>query len=228
MVVEGIRLLSMTGSEGRTKRRAAPGDRTARRAELLAIAEQLFATRGYTQTTVRDIADEVGILSGSLYYYFDSKEAMLEEILRDFMGGLRAMFAEVVEGEQPPRAKLDEMVRRTFATIHRQRFAVALYQKESGSLVGLQRFKFVEQTSNDNEKMWVDVIVAGQKTGDFRANLDPQLAYRFIRDAIWTSVQWYKPRGRLQHSAVAEQYLTMLHAGLLVNDGPPSSSRPTE
>jgi len=222
----------MTGSEGRTRRRAAPGDGPARRAELLAIAEQLFATRGYAQTTVRDIADEVGMLSGSLYYYFDSKEAMLEEILREFMGGLRATFAEVVEVEQPPRVKLDEMVRRTFATIHRRRYAVALYQKEAGSLVGLPRFKFVDQISDDNEEMWVGVIVAGQKTGDFRANLDPQLAYRFIRDAIWTSVQWYKPRGRLQHSAVADQYLTMLHAGLLVNDGantgPPSSSLPTD
>jgi AcrR family transcriptional regulator len=222
----------MTRSDGRTKRRAAPGDGPARRTELLAIAEQLFATRGYAQTTVRDIADEVGILSGSLYYYFESKEAMLEEILRDFMGGLRATFAEVVEGEQPPRAKLDEMVRRTFATIHRRRSAVALYQKEAGSLAGLQKFKFVEQIGNDNEEMWVGVIVAGQKTGDFRAELDPQLAYRFIRDAIWTSVQWYKPRGRLQHGAVADQYLTMLHAGLLVNDGtnsgPPSSSPPTE
>jgi hypothetical protein len=46
------------------------------------------------------------------------------------------------------------------------------------------------------------------------------------------SVQWYKPRGRFKHSAVAEQYLTMLHAGFLVDDGanggPPSSSLPTK
>ena len=46
---------------------------TTRREELLAIAASLFAERGFKNTTVRDIADAAGILSGSLYHHFDSK-----------------------------------------------------------------------------------------------------------------------------------------------------------
>ena len=55
-----------------------------RREELLAIAAGLFAERGFKNTTVRDIADAAGILSGSLYHHFDSKEAMVDELLDSF------------------------------------------------------------------------------------------------------------------------------------------------
>ncbi|KPM52103.1 TetR family transcriptional regulator [Frankia sp. R43] len=211
--------MSATRPEPRTRRRTvSEGTGTARRAEILAIAAQLFATRGFPQTTVRDIGDEAGILSGSLYHHFDSKEAMLAEILRDFMENLRGRFAEVVAQDRPPRARLDELVRGSFATIHQQPHAVALYQKESGALAGVPEFRFVGQISLEIEKMWVGVIVAGQQVGDFRTGLDPELTYRFIRDAVWTSVRWYRPRGRLRHDVVADQYLLLLHSGLLADD----------
>ena len=61
---------------------------TDRRAELLAIAARLFAERGLRATTVRDIADSAGILSGSLYHHFDSKETMVDAILRGFLDTL--------------------------------------------------------------------------------------------------------------------------------------------
>ena len=54
--------------------------KSGRRDELLEIAAGLFADRGVRATTVRDIADAAGILSGSLYHHFDSKESMVDEI----------------------------------------------------------------------------------------------------------------------------------------------------
>ena len=59
-----------------------------RRDELLSLAAAMFAERGLRATTVRDIADAAGILSGSLYHHFDSKEAIVDELLRDFLEGL--------------------------------------------------------------------------------------------------------------------------------------------
>jgi len=60
----------------------------ARRRELLDTAAEVFAEQGYNATTVRKIADHAGMLAGSLYYHFDSKESMLEEILRTFLDEL--------------------------------------------------------------------------------------------------------------------------------------------
>ena len=53
--------------------------------DLLRVAEELFAERGYAATTVRDIAEAAGILSGSLYHHIDSKESIIDAILsRDY------------------------------------------------------------------------------------------------------------------------------------------------
>ena len=196
-------------------RRRSNGAGSSRRAQLLAIAAEMFATRGYSQTTVRDIADEAGILSGSLYHHFDSKEAMLTEILRDFMGNLLSEIRDIAERGQTPREALDGLIYNSFETIHRVPFAVALYQNESALLATTPEFAFVHKASLDVEKVWLGVLKQGQAEEDFRADLDPGITYRFIRDAIWSTGRWYNPRGRLQHRTVADQYLEMLHGGLL-------------
>src|SRR3981189_3548942 len=73
-----------------------------RRAELLALAASLFAERGYVSTTVRDIADAAGILSGSLYHHFDSKESMADEILTGFLDELFGTYEEIVAAGRGP------------------------------------------------------------------------------------------------------------------------------
>src|SRR5438094_591254 len=64
------------GSTGKT----APAER---RTAILQAATRRFAQFGFEATTVRQIADDVNILSGSLYHYFETKEEMLHEIVRD-------------------------------------------------------------------------------------------------------------------------------------------------
>ncbi|MFI5952480.1 TetR/AcrR family transcriptional regulator [Cryptosporangium sp. NPDC051539] len=207
--------MATTESVPRSKRRASSSKAQGRRTELLRIAAELFATKGYTTTTVRDIGDAAGILSGSLYHHFDSKEAMLDEILRDFMGGLHEAFAEIVAGSASPRERLDGLIRFSFATISERPHAVALYQNESALLAHLPDFSFVQRTSQDITALWLGVLGAGVEAGDFRADLVPGVAYRFIRDSVWGSVGWFKPDGKLTQSKLADQYLAMLYGGLL-------------
>ncbi|TQS44701.1 TetR/AcrR family transcriptional regulator [Cryptosporangium phraense] len=207
--------MATTESVPRSKRRASSTKAQGRRTELLRIAAELFATRGYTTTTVRDIGDAAGILSGSLYHHFDSKEAMLDEILRDFLGSLHEAFAEIVAAGDPPRQALDGLIRHSFATIAQRPHAVALYQNESALLTYLPDFSFVARTSGDITALWLGVLTAGVESGDFRSDLEPGVAYRFIRDSVWGSVGWFKPQGKLTHEKLAGQYLAMLYGGLL-------------
>lgn len=73
-----------------------------RRRELLDTAAEVFAEQGYNATTVRKIADQAGMLAGSLYYHFDSKESMLEEILRTFLDELWDGYDTVLDAELGP------------------------------------------------------------------------------------------------------------------------------
>src|ERR671918_1916981 len=83
---------------------------SARREEILAIAAELFAEKGFATTTVREIADTAGILSGSLYHHFDSKESMVDEILRGFLDDLFGRYREIVASGLSSRDTLEALV----------------------------------------------------------------------------------------------------------------------
>lgn len=190
-----------------------------RRAELLALSARLFAERGYVSTTVRDIADAAGILSGSLYHHFDSKEAMVDEILRDFLGGLFHTYTDIVSSDLGPRKTIEAMVQASFQAIHEQPHAVAIYQNESQHLAQLERFSYLKERNEDFRNLWRQVLSQGAGQDVFRADFDIDVVYRFIRDTVWVAVAWYNPTGRLSADDVAQQYLGIVLDGIANKSG---------
>ena len=100
---------------------AEPVSGNTRRDELLQIAAGLFADKGFKNTTVRDIADASGILSGSLYHHFDSKESMVDEILSTFQAELFGQYDEILGSDDDARTKLEQAVRVSFEAIDQHR-----------------------------------------------------------------------------------------------------------
>ena len=185
-----------------------------RRAELLALSANLFAERGYVSTTVRDIADAAGILSGSLYHHFDSKESMADEIITGFLDELFGTYEEIVAAGHGPRETLEAVVAASFDSIHRRPAEVAIYQNEAKHLMQLPRFDYLNQRNAEFRQLWNTILTDGVRDGVFRADLDVELVYRFIRDTVWVAVRWYNPEGTLSASDVAKQYLGILLDGI--------------
>ena len=185
-----------------------------RRGELLAIAAKLFAERGFKNTTVRDIADAAGILSGSLYHHFDSKESMVDEILSTFQEGLFAAYDAVLASDADARAKIERAVRLSFEAIDQHPFEVAIFQNEADFLGSFPRFGYLAERNAQSRQVWISLLEEGIRTGALRTDLDIDLTYRFIRDTVWVAVKWYRPGGPLTHEAVADQYLTILLDGI--------------
>lgn len=188
-----------------------------RRDQILSIAARLIAKRGYSATTVRDIADEAGILSGSLYHHFSSKEAILQEILRDFMAGLLGRFEEIMAEGGSPRDILDKLIAHAFLTIERQPDAVGLYQNELSFLARQPGFEFLREHSERIEALWIEQMEEGQRVGDFRPSIDVHVTYRFVRDAVWSTVGWYRPGRGHTAASLTENFLDLLHRGLLAD-----------
>ena len=185
-----------------------------RRDELLQIAAELFATKGFKNTTVRDIADAAGILSGSLYHHFDSKESMVDEILSSFQEELFGKYAEILAGSADPRAKLEEAVRVSFEAIDHHRDEVAIFQNDADYLGTFDRFGYLADRNQESRDVWLNLLGEGVRSGALRSDLDVELVYRFIRDTVWVAVRWYQPGGKLSHHDVADQYLTILLDGI--------------
>jgi TetR/AcrR family transcriptional regulator, cholesterol catabolism regulator len=185
-----------------------------RRDELLLLAATMFAERGLRATTVRDIADSAGILSGSLYHHFKSKEQMVEEVLRDFLDWLFGRYQEIVDTQPNPLERLKGLFMSSFEAIEHRHAQVVIYQDEAKRLSSLPQFAFVETRNKDQRKMWLDLLNQGIEEGYFRPDIDVDLVYRFIRDTTWVSVRWYQPGGPLTAEEVGRQYLSIVLGGI--------------
>jgi AcrR family transcriptional regulator len=194
-----------------------------RRDELLKLAATMFAERGLRATTVRDIADSAGILSGSLYHHFKSKEQMVEEVLRDFLDWLFGRYQEIVDTEPNPLERLKGLFMASFEAIEDRHAQVVIYQDEAKRLSSLPQFGFVETRNKEQRKMWLDLLNQGIEGGYFRPDIDVDLVYRFIRDTTWVSVRWYQPGGPLTAEQVGRQYLSIVLGG--ITTGTPKESK---
>ena len=185
-----------------------------RRDELLDLAATMFAERGLRATTVRDIADSAGILSGSLYHHFKSKEQMVEEVLRDFLDWLFGRYQEIVDTEPNPLERLKGLFMTSFEAIEHRHAQVVIYQDEAKRLSALPQFDFVEARNKEQRKLWIDLLDEGVEQGCFRPDIDVDVVYRFIRDTTWVSVRWYQPGGPLTAEEVGRQYLSIVLGGI--------------
>jgi len=193
---------------------SAAGQPASRRDELLELAAAMFAERGLRATTVRDIADSAGILSGSLYHHFSSKEEMVDELLRGFLDWLFDRYQEIVATEPNPLERLKGLFMTSFEAIADRHSQVVIYQDEAKRLSGQSRFSYVDDRNKEQRKMWVDVLNQGIEEGYFRPDIDVDLVYRFIRDTTWVSVRWYQPGGPLTAEQVGRQYLSIVLGGI--------------
>ncbi|MCC5579064.1 TetR family transcriptional regulator [Microtetraspora sp. AC03309] len=189
--------------------------RAERRAELLAAAAEVFASRGYAVTTVREVADAAGILGGSLYYHFDSKESMADEILSAFLTDMWAAYEEVLDAGLGARETFRALIGASFQTIDHHRPAVVIYQNESKHLTTNPRFSYLLDSQQRFREVWLSVLDRGVLDGELRADLDTGLIYRFIRDTVWVAASWYRNDGPLSADEIARQYLAMVLEGIL-------------
>jgi AcrR family transcriptional regulator len=185
-----------------------------RRDELLELAAAMFAERGLRATTVRDIADSAGILSGSLYHHFSSKEEMVDEVLRTFLTWLFDRYQHIVDTEPNPLARLKGLFMASFDAIEHRHAEVVIYQDEAKRLSSQPRFSYVEELNQRHRAMWLDVLNEGIEQGYFQSGIDVDLVYRFIRDTTWVSVRWFQPGGPLTAEQVGTQYLAIVLGGI--------------
>lgn len=191
-----------------------PKVETSRRDELLTIAAGLFAERGFKNTTVRDIADAAGILSGSLYHHFDSKESMVDELLDTFQTELWKKYDAIEASDLTPKGKLTAIVRASFEAIDTHHSEVAIFQNDAAYLTTFERFDYLNERNLKFRTLWLGLLDQGVASGELRADLDVELVYRFLRDTVWVAVRWYRPGGSLTPADVADQYLTILLEGI--------------
>ncbi|MFD4181126.1 TetR/AcrR family transcriptional regulator [Rhodococcus sp. NPDC058514] len=161
---------------------------TARRDEILVHAAQLFCERGVAGTTVRDIADAVGILSGSLYHYFGSKDAIALEIVVTFLDDLNERYETTADPALSARERLSQMISQSFAAASDHPFATEIYQNE-GWLSAQPPESRIAVAVGRAHDFWRSAIGLGVAEGELRDDIDPEHFHRMIRESVWSTVR---------------------------------------
>ncbi len=184
-----------------------------RRELILTTAAEMFARKGLRATTVRGIADAVGVLSGSLYHHFPSKDAIVDEVLSRYLDEIRARYAVVLASDKGPAERLHDLVVASLEIAEEQPHATAIYQNEAQYLREMAGFGNIQSAAAEIQQTWLQVIAAGVADGVFRDDIPSWVFYRLIRDAVWLSIRWHRPDGPYSTHQLAEDVTTLFLHG---------------
>jgi TetR/AcrR family transcriptional regulator, cholesterol catabolism regulator len=190
-----------------------------RRELIVATAAEMFARKGIRSTTVREIADSVGVLSGSLYHYFSSKDDIVKEILMGFLNVILARYSEVLSEEQDAAQTLREIVLASLQVARQQPDATAIYQNELRYLRETPQYKEVQVAAADVQQVWLGVIERGVADGFFRTDISPRIFHRLIRDAVWLSGRGQHPDAGYSTQVLADAITSIFLDGFSARPG---------
>jgi AcrR family transcriptional regulator len=190
------------------------GDR--RRAEILAAAGALFAERGIRETTIRQIADQVGVLSGSLYYYFDNKQAMVHVLMATYVEDLLAGYRESLDADASTRERLQALTEVGLETLLKRPHETTILNIELGRLFTEEEFSYLRDAVDEVEALYLEQIEAGLAAGEIRSDIDPRFMFRMIMDVVKSAGYWFDPEIHTVRD-VASDWWKVLGRGLFLS-----------
>jgi AcrR family transcriptional regulator len=181
-----------------------------RRRKLIDGAARLFRTKGFDAASTRDIAAAAGMHSGSPFYHFESKSALLYAVISEGMTlavQSQHLALAALPSKSTPREQLRALIRHHFEVLLGPKsdfIPVMLY--EWRSLNAVQR-KGIAQVKDSYEAPWMPVLKALARQGVLKA--DPGVARLFIFGALNWAVQWYDRKGGKTLDQLTEQALAL-------------------
>lgn len=202
-------LIQAAGERKRVARKKSLDEGRVPREEILQRASLLFYERGYGATSIRDIADAVGISSSTMYHHFANKQDVLYEIVSRFMSDFVNATVPVLRDEALSPAERIRRVIRLHIEISDDRrpellignpirYALDLAQREHAIALQIAYHDAVR-----------DTIAEGCRTGDFLV-ADVSVTTMAILDMLNGIREWFSPAGRLSRAELIDRYTVLV------------------
>jgi len=188
--------------------------------EIIDAAARVFAERGYHGTTTQAIADVLGMRQASLYYYFPSKEAALEEVCARGTDGLVEGAERVMQMEVPPLEKLKLLIASHLAPIETMPDYVRVFINERRYLPDASR-KHIGRKSRRIERCFEQVIEAGVDDGSIRRGTNARLAMLAVLGMCNAVINWRASDRAKDIGGIANGFAEIVANGLLTPEGAP-------
>jgi AcrR family transcriptional regulator len=201
-------------SAPRSRSRSAAPPR-ARSDELVEIAAKLFLERGYDATTMQEIADEMGILKGSVYHYVRTKEDLLWMIVEPRFTELVNNARAIVEQHDRPvleRVRLALEAHAHSYDVHYPYMFVTT--REDGSTISPKRQRRFEDLQHEYYQLWKDMIEEGVVNGELRSDLDTSTVVHAMFGMLNWMFRWFRQDGPMSAEDVGGTFASIAAAGL--------------
>ncbi|HEY1510957.1 MAG TPA: TetR/AcrR family transcriptional regulator [Solirubrobacteraceae bacterium] len=216
----------MAGPATRTKTARAAArstKKTNRQAEVTQAAIEIFWQKGYRAASIQDVAEKVGVLKGSLYYYIESKEDLLWRIIEDVHHEWSEILEQAGQLEAGPIDRIHAFIKLHIEWYLRNMKEVSVFFREWQHLGG-DRLRTVKDRRRRYEQVIRDLIAAAQEAGDVSAELNLQYASRYVLAAVNAVPDWYRPASGDSPAKVADAYADMT-IGLLTGTPRPAPKK---
>jgi TetR/AcrR family transcriptional regulator, cholesterol catabolism regulator len=157
--------------------------------EVLQSAANIFFAKGFHATSIEDVARDVGMLKGSLYYYIKSKDDLLFQLLLAGIEDGDAYIAKQIDLDGDPVEQLERAVRAQIDYIIEHRVPFGLFLHEFDSLSGKRQHKLISVMSRYNNR-FVELVKRGQAQGKLMEG-EPWLIVNGILGMCNWLYRWY-------------------------------------
>ena len=206
----------MTLGERRERQRMlSSGDRAAdvRWQQILAGAAEVFRTKGYAESTLRDVAEAVGIDRASVYYYVRGKEELLVELVRGPLTDIEKRINTIMASGASPEDKLRDAIVSHLDSYEQGWPESFVFLGQNLEKLGDAADDFAKLAKRYHASL-LEIIHEGQQAGIFRADIDARVVmYGIIGMCNWVH-RWDRPGGRHTLREVGEYFASMLLDGL--------------
>jgi AcrR family transcriptional regulator len=184
-------------------------DEPNRRAEIVRAASRLFAEKGYSATTIRDIAKAVDMQSGSPFYHFKTKHDMLKAVVLEGMEIITRAVSEATARDGTPREIFDAMLLAHLEQLLAEdgRHFAATLLHESHHLDPAALAELIEQ-KDAYEALWQKALRELKRGGEIED--DSHVTRLLLMGALNWTVQWYRPNGGRTVKQIARQISGLL------------------
>lgn len=180
--------------------------------EVLQSAANIFFAKGFHATSIEDVARDVGMLKGSLYYYIKSKDDLLFRLLLAGIEDGDAFIAQQIDPEGDPVEQLERAIRAQIDYIIQKRVQFGLFLHEFDSLSGKRQHKLISVMSRYNSR-FVELVRRGQEQGKLMDG-EPWIIVNGILGMCNWLYRWYDTDEISDPEQVKQIFLRMLLHGI--------------
>jgi TetR/AcrR family transcriptional regulator, cholesterol catabolism regulator len=187
-----------------------------RKEQVIRSAAELFKEKGYAASSMRDLAQKLGIEAASLYSHIKSKEEILQTLCFDMAAEFRESLDKVEKQNVSASEKLSMGIIGHVNVMARDLTASAVFMNEHRHLSNPHLRDFLLLRINYINRFKA-IIEQGVATGEFKKNIDTKLAVMTLFSSLNWMPMWYSPEGSIEPKELGQQLANMLVNGLKQN-----------